>query len=60
MKKVLDTALQAKYESILKSNATSAEKALIQVQLLKDLQDSSGVKVCTAITKTDVAYREIK
>ncbi len=50
MKKVHDQALQAALEG------KTPEEV---IALLKKLQDASGLKVCTAITVTDPAYREV-
>ena len=51
MKKVLDKDLEAKIKGMKSGEVIS---------LFKELQDASGLKVCTAITKTDPAYKEIK
>lgn len=50
MKKVLDTALEEKIEGM--------ESPEI-VELLKELQDSSGLKVCQNVNMEDLAYREV-
>ena len=58
MKKVLDQELEKKIEQIIQKDSKKAPQQILLT--LKDLQDASGLKVCTAITKTDVAYREVK
>ena len=58
MKKVLDKDLEKKVEGII-SKGKSGESAAQIILLLKELQDASGVKICTAITVTDVAYKEV-
>lgn len=56
MKKVLDRALERKIDGIIKDGGKAPEI----VAFLKELQDASGVKVCQAVSKEDVAYREVK
>ncbi len=51
MKKVLDKDLEKKITGM---------KPPEVIALLKELQDASGIKVCQNVTKTDVAYREVK
>jgi hypothetical protein len=50
MKKVLDQEL----EMAIKKKTPSEV-----IALLKELQDASGLKVCTAVTTTDPAYRKV-
>jgi len=50
MKKVLDKALEKKIEGM---------KPPEIIATLKELQDASGLKICTAVTKTDPAFREV-
>lgn len=50
MRKVLDKDLTLALEGL------SAEETVAR---LKGLQDASGLKVCTAITKTVPAYMEV-
>lgn len=57
MKKVLDKALEAKIEEIIKENKKDAPAEI--VALLKELQDANGVKVCQNVSVEDVAYKEI-
>ena len=57
MKKVLGTDLEAKIGGIIEEGEDAPSKI---IQLLRDLQDSSGVKICTAVTETDPAYKEVK
>ena len=58
MIKVLDKELEAKVEEIIEDNtkATAAPKI---IQLLKDLQDASGVKICRAVNVNSSAYKEV-
>ncbi len=51
MKKVLDKALEGKIKGLSPSEV---------ITLLKELQDASGIKICQNVTKTDLAYREVK
>ena len=57
MKKVLDKDLERKIDGIVEGDGEDRAAEIIAV--LKGLQDASGLKVCTAVTKTDVAYREV-
>lgn len=50
MKKVLDSALEAKIKGMKPADV---------IALLKELQDASGLKVCKVITKGDPAVREV-
>lgn len=52
MKKVLDKDLEKKIATLKGADEI--------VALLKELQDASGLKVCQNVTKTDLAYREVK
>lgn len=59
MIKVLDKALEKKVGEVIKES--KKEDAAPQIiQLLKGLQDSSGIKLCTAVTAEDSMYREVK
>lgn len=59
MKKVLDKALENKVGGIIKEN--KKEDAAPQViQLLKGLQDASGLKICQAVNPTSSMYKEVK
>jgi len=58
MKKVLDKALEKKVAGIIEVKGSEAAASVID--LFKELQDASGVKICTAVTKTDPAYMEVK
>ena len=60
MKKVLDKALERKFGMVIGAAEDKKAAASQIIGILKELQDASGVKVCTAVTKTDVAYREVK
>ena len=51
MKKVLDKDLAKKIEGMKPEEV---------IATLKELQDSSGLKICQNVTKTDAAYREVK
>jgi len=37
-----------------------AQDAEAIVELLRNLQDASGLKVCQNVSKDDVAYKEVK
>lgn len=56
MKKVHDKALEAKIKGIIKE---STEPEVDIVNLLKGLQDASGVKICQNVTLTDPTYKEV-
>lgn len=63
MKKVLDLALEGKFRGIIEEEEEEDEekdKAARIVAALKELQDSSGLKVCQVVNKLDPAYREVK
>lgn len=60
MIKVLDAELEAKVLEIFKGTKSGQEKAAMVVATLKDLQDSSGLKVCRAVTQADSMYKEVK
>ena len=51
MKKVLDKDLE---------KAIAGMEAAEIVALLKGLQDAGGLKVCQNVSKTDLAYQEVK
>jgi hypothetical protein len=51
MKKVLDKDLEKKITGM---------KPAEVIELLRELQDGSGIKICQNVTKTDAAYREVK
>jgi len=57
MKKVLDKDLEKAVDVIVNESETPAADI---VGLLRETQDASGVKVCTAVTITDPAYVAIK
>jgi len=56
MKKVLDKELEKKLQGIIEEGGDASQI----IVTLKELQDASGLKVCTAVTKTDPAYRPVK
>ena len=58
MKKVLDKDLEKKIGEIIEVEGDGAAPTI--VGLMKELQDSSGVKVCQNVSKDDVAYKEVK
>lgn len=60
MKKVLDKALEKKVEAIIGGAETSKAAASQVIGILKELQDAGGLKICQNVTKTDLAYREVK
>lgn len=51
MKKVLDKDLEKAIKGMPASEV---------VAFFKHLQDSSGLKVCNVVTKSDPAYKEVK
>lgn len=59
MIKVLDKDLEKKVGKIIGENKKGDAASEI-IQLLRGLQDASGVKICTAITVTDSMYREVR
>lgn len=60
MKKVLDKALEKKLGGVIGGAKDSKEAASQVVTTLKGLQDASGLKICQAVSKDDLAYREVK
>ncbi len=56
MNKLLDKDLEYKIAGVLKEGGKASEV----VEILRNLQDASGLKICTAVTKTDPAYKEVK
>lgn len=60
MKKVLDKDLEKKVGGIIVDAESPKEAASNIVTTLKELQDASGLKICQAVSKEDVAYREVK
>lgn len=59
MIKVLDKALEKKVDEIIKENKKEDAAPLV-IQLLKELQDSGGLKLCRAVTAEDSMYKEVK
>ena len=57
MKKVKDTALEARIDGILASKSKTPAADI--VALLKAAQDSSGLKVCQNVSPEDLAYKEV-
>lgn len=59
MRKVLGKALEKKVDEIIKESKKEDAAPLV-IQLLKDIQDSSGLKLCQAVTAEDSMYKEVK
>ena len=55
MKKVLDKALEIRIDGMIEDGKSGVDI----VNLLKDIQDASGLKVCQNITAGDPAYKEV-
>ena len=60
MKKVLDIALEQKIAETAAECVDPAYIAASIIAILKELQDSSGIKICQNISKEDLAYREVE
>ena len=60
MIKVLDKDLGKKILKIVRSDGTDEGISEWIVTFLKELQDSSGLKICQNVSKDDPAYREVK
>ena len=60
MIKVLDKDLEKKILKIVRSDGTDEGISEWIVTFLKELQDSSGLKICQNVSKDDPAYREVK
>lgn len=60
MKKVLDKDLEGKVLGIITGAKTKKDAASKVVAKIKELQDSSGIKVCQNVSKDDLAYREVR
>ncbi len=54
MQKVLNRDLEIQIEEIISQKKSAEEKAAEVVELLRVLQDSSGIKVCQNITWSDL------
>lgn len=59
MIKVHEQELEKKLGEIIMGNKKE-DTALLIIQLLKGLQDSSGIKLCVAVTAEDSMYKEVK
>lgn len=59
MIKVLDKALEKKIGAIVRENKKEDAAPLI-IQVLKNLQDASGLKLCRAVTAEDSMYKEVQ
>jgi len=55
MKKVAEKELEVKVDEIMKNGS-----AVEIVELLKNLQDASGLKVCQNPSSTDASYKKIE
>jgi len=59
MKKVHDATLEAVVEDIIAQCEDSEDAAAHVVELLRELQDANGIKVCQNVSVEDLAYREV-
>jgi len=58
MKKVHEDDLCNRVEQIIEECDTTEDAAWHVVAVLKDIQDASGVKVCTNTNEGDIAVKE--